>query len=61
MNKSTRPKPWTQKKEKLKSQYTSLSDDDLIYKKGKEEQLINRIQQKLGKTRKEVKRLIKRL
>ena len=53
--------PWTQKKEKLKSQYTSLSDDDLIYEKGKEEQLINRIQQRLGKTRKEVKRLIKRL
>lgn len=61
MRKSTQPKPWSQKKEKLKKQYTTLSDDDLMYEKGEEEELISRIQRKLGKSKKEVKQLIKRL
>ncbi|SHF47390.1 hypothetical protein SAMN05443144_10926 [Fodinibius roseus] len=62
MNRSTKnPKPWTKKKEILKKQYSSLSDDDLIYEQGEEEKLIGRIQRKLGKSKQEVKRLIKRL
>jgi uncharacterized protein YjbJ (UPF0337 family) len=59
MNKPT--KPWSQKKEKLKNKYASLSDEDLTYEKGKEEQLLGRIQHKLGKSKKEVKQLIKSL
>jgi uncharacterized protein YjbJ (UPF0337 family) len=61
MNKSAQPKPWSQKKKELKNKYASLSDEDLIYEKGKEEQLLSRIQHKLGKSKKEVKRLIKSL
>lgn len=61
MKRSRNPKPWKKKKEVLKKQYTSLSDEDLKYEKGKENQLISRIQQKLGKTKDEVKRIIKQL
>lgn len=61
MKRSRNPKPWKKKKEVLKEQYNSLSDEDLRYEKGKENQLINRIQQKLGKTKDEVKRIIKQL
>lgn len=61
MRKSRNPKPWKKKKEVLKKKYTSLSEEDLIYEKGKEKQLISRIQQKLGKTKKEVKQIIKQL
>lgn len=61
MKRSRNPKPWKKKKEVLKKRYTSLSDEDLTYEKGKEKQLISRIQQKLGKTKEEVKRIIKQL
>lgn len=61
MKRSRNPKPWKKKKEVLKNRYTSLSDEDLTYEKGKEQQLINRIQQKLGKTKEEVKQIIKQL
>ena len=37
MNKATKPKPWSQKKEILKKRYASLSDEDLTHKKGHED------------------------
>lgn len=61
MNKTTKPKPWSQKKEILKKRYASLSDEDLTHKKGNEDKLLSRIQQKLGKSKEEVVRLIKKL
>ncbi len=61
MNKSTKPKPWAKKKEILKDRYSSLSDEDLVYEHGEEDKLISRIQRKLGKSKQEVKQLIKRL
>lgn len=36
---------------KLKQASASLTDDDLRYEEGKDEELIGRIQQRLGKTR----------
>lgn len=61
MNKTTQPKPWSKKKEILKKRYASLSDEDLTHKKGHEDQLLNRIQRKLGKSKEEVVSLIKKL
>ena len=40
---------WKQLKGKLKQQYGELTDDDLIYTEGKEDELIGRIQEKTGK------------
>ena len=48
---------WNKIKGKLKEEYAELTDNDLIYEEGKEEQLIGRIQEKTGKTKQEIKKL----
>jgi len=45
---------WNVLKGKFKQQYADLTDDDLAYEEGKEDELLGRIQTKLGKTRAEV-------
>lgn len=45
---------WNQLKGKVKEQYGELTDDDLTYAEGQEDQLIGRLQEKLGKTKEEV-------
>lgn len=39
---------WNEKRDRLKQKFTVLTDDDLNYTKGKEEELIGRIQQRLN-------------
>ena len=46
-------------KGKLKQAYGELIDDDLAYSEGNEDQLVGRLQQKLGKTREEIQRAIR--
>lgn len=45
---------WNELKGKVKQQYADLTDDDLLYAEGKEDELLGRIQQKTGKTKEEV-------
>ncbi len=45
---------WNILKGKLKQKYSSLTDDDLQYVEGKEDELIGRIQKRTGKTKEEV-------
>lgn len=45
---------WNEVKGKLKQEYAELTDDDLTYVKGKEDELLGRIQKKLGKKREEL-------
>ncbi len=52
---------WNVLKGKLKQQFGNLTDNDLLYLKGKEEELIGRIQQRIGKTKQEILDLIARL
>ncbi len=47
---------WNQLKGKLKQKYGQLTDDDLTYTEGKEDELYGRLQQRLGKTKDEVRR-----
>lgn len=49
---------WNKIKGNLKEQYSELTDDDLAYAEGKEEQLIGRIQKRLGKSKEEVRKMI---
>jgi len=49
---------WNIMKGKLKQQYAELTDDDLQYVEGKEDELLGRIQKRTGKTKQEVKRFI---
>ncbi|NLR59524.1 CsbD family protein [Chitinophaga polysaccharea] len=46
---------WNELKGKIKQQYADLTDDDLLYVEGKEDELLGRLQQKTGKTKEEVK------
>ena len=45
---------WNIIKGKLKQKYAHLTDDDLQYIEGKEEELVGRIQKRTGKTKDEV-------
>lgn len=47
---------WNEMKGKLKQKYGQLTDDDLTYTEGKEDELYGRLQQRLGKTKDEVRR-----
>lgn len=49
---------WNIVKGKLKQKYAQLTDDDLRYMKGQEEELVGRLQKRLGKTRNEVERVL---
>ncbi len=49
---------WNVAQGKLKQQFADLTDDDLLYAEGKEEELYGRLQKKLGKTRAEVETML---
>lgn len=50
---------WNEKKGKLKQKYAELTDDDLTYAEGKEDELIGRIQQRLGTSREEARKIVR--
>jgi len=45
---------WNEMKGKVKQQWGDLTDDDLKYEEGREDELIGKIQQKTGKKREEI-------
>lgn len=52
---------WNVLKGKLKQKYANLTDDDLLFIKGKEEELLGRLEKRLGKTKDELSDIIDRL
>lgn len=52
---------WNEIAGKLKQQFANLTDDDLLFKEGKEEELLGRLQQKLGKTKEDLRNLISKI
>ena len=51
---------WNQVKGKLKEKYANLTDDDLLYEEGKDDQLWGRLQQKTGKAADDIKREVRK-
>jgi uncharacterized protein YjbJ (UPF0337 family) len=45
---------WNEVKGKIKQEYADLTDDDLKYDEGKDDELIGRLQKKIGKTKEEI-------
>ncbi len=45
---------WNELRGKIKQEYADWTDDDLKYEEGQDEELLGRLQQKLGKAREEV-------
>ena len=52
---------WNELKGKVKQVYADLTDDDLKYEDGKEDELYGKLQQKTGKTREQVTDWLKSL
>ena len=46
---------WNEIKGKLKQKYGQLTDQDLLFAEGKEDELLGRLQKRLGKTKDELR------
>ncbi|WP_416866197.1 MAG: CsbD family protein [Imperialibacter sp.] len=58
MNKTSITGNWNETKGKLKQQFAILTDQDLLLVEGKQDELIGRLQVKLGKSKEELQKLI---
>ena len=52
---------WNETKGKIKKAYAELTDDDLKRDEGNDDELVGRLQQKLGKTKEDVVKWIEGL
>lgn len=58
MNKLEMKGNWNVAKGKLKQKWAKLTDDDLRYEDGKEDELVGRIQKRTGETREIVEKAL---
>jgi uncharacterized protein YjbJ (UPF0337 family) len=61
MNKLKIKGTWNQVAGKLKQKFANLTDDDLLFAEGKEDELLGRLQKKLGKSKADVIQLIEKV
>lgn len=52
---------WNMIKGSLKQKWADLTDDELLYEEGKEDELLGRIQKKTGETKESLNRFIESL
>ena len=52
---------WNEVKGKLKQKYSQLTDDDLTFVEGKDDELFGRLQKKLGRTKEDLRSEIEKL
>ena len=48
---------WNEQKGKLKQRFAVLTDNDLIFEEGEKEQMFVKLQNKLGRTKKELRKI----
>lgn len=51
-------KNWLETKEKLKKKFAKLTDNDLIFVEGKQDDVVKKLQVKLGKSKEEILKII---
>ena len=49
---------WDEQKGKLKQKFVTLTDNDLMFAEGKKEEMLGKLQIKLGKTKEELHKII---
>ncbi len=49
---------WNEQKGKLKQKFAQLTDDDLLFAEGKKDEMMGRLQIKLGKSKEELHKII---
>jgi uncharacterized protein YjbJ (UPF0337 family) len=59
MNKLTMKGDWNMVKGKLKKKYAQLTDDDLRYEEGKDDEFIGRIQKRTGEAKEAIEHALK--
>ena len=52
---------WNETKGKLKQKFANLTDDDLLFAEGKEDELLGRLEKKVGKSKEELRTTIANL
>lgn len=52
---------WNEKKGKLKQKFAVLTDNDLMFEDGKKDEMLGKLQIKLGKTKEELHMIIEAL
>jgi len=52
---------WDEQKGKLKQKFADLTDNDLLFAEGKKEEMLGRLQIKLGKSKEELHKIIQAL
>jgi len=52
---------WNEIKGKLKQKYGQLTDDDLTFAEGKEDELLGRLQKRLGQDKEDLRRTIEEM
>jgi uncharacterized protein YjbJ (UPF0337 family) len=52
---------WNEQKGKLKQKFAMLTDNDVLFETGKKEEMLGRLQIKLGKTKEELHKIIELL
>ena len=48
---------WNEQKAKLKQKFAVLTDNDLMYEEGRREEMLGKLQIKLGKTKEELHKI----
>ncbi|HBH24905.1 MAG TPA: general stress protein CsbD [Cytophagales bacterium] len=61
MNKTELKGNWNEQKGKLKKHFAVLTDNDLMFEEGKKDVMIGKLQQKLGKSKEEIEKIMKEL
>jgi uncharacterized protein YjbJ (UPF0337 family) len=49
---------WDEQRGKLKQQFATLTDDDLLFAEGKKDEMMGKLQIKLGKTKEELHKIL---
>lgn len=52
---------WNEQKGKLKQKFAELTDNDLLFAEGKQDEMMGRLQKKLGKSKEELRKIIEAL
>jgi uncharacterized protein YjbJ (UPF0337 family) len=52
---------WTETKGKLKQKFAMLTDNDLLLVEGKQDEMLGRLQVRLGKTKEDIHKIISEL
>ncbi len=58
MNKNEIEGNWKEQKGKLKQKFATLTENDLMFAKGLKDEMLGKLQIKLGKTKEELNRII---